>query len=89
MTTEETTNDCAASLSTDGLGACEQKSEGGGITEAQYAAAIPACCEYQTFEEHRDGLMLCWGLVSAIERGLPMNCDRCELNLWKAPNAGG
>ena len=49
------------------------------ITEAQYAAAIPACCEFQGLEAHIHGLGLCWGLVDAVEHGRVMDCSRCVL----------
>jgi hypothetical protein len=49
------------------------------ITPDQYKAAIPTCCSYRTYEEHVDGLMLCWGLVLAIEQNIPMDCSGCEL----------
>lgn len=46
--------------------------------EADYQAAIPACCEFQTTQEHIDHLMLCWGLVVAIEQGRSMDCSGCD-----------
>lgn len=49
------------------------------LTQRAYAAAIPACCEYQTLEEHQSHLMLCWGLVRAVEKGCAMDCTGCEL----------
>lgn len=51
----------------------------GDFTEAEYQAAIPACCEYQTLQEHMDSLMLCWGLAAAIRAGRPMDCSGCDL----------
>ena len=77
--------DIAPVGSTAGLGVCVQQSEESEITEEQYTKAIPACCAYQTLEAHKD-MLLCWGLVSSIERSLPMNCGICELNTMKTPN---
>ena len=51
-----------------------------GITEEQYAAAIPKCCQMQTMPEHMD-MMLCWGLAAALRRGETMNCDGCEMKI--------
>lgn len=45
-----------------------------------YAAAIPACCEYQGIEAHLTGLGLCWGLIRAVEAGKPMDCRGCQLS---------
>jgi len=52
----------------------------GCLTEDNYEAAIPKCCFYQGYEAHAKGLMLCWGLVRAIEEGERMNCSGCDLN---------
>lgn len=49
------------------------------ISPEQYEAAIPACCEYQGLQEHMDGLMLCWGLVAAIESDKAMICTDCGM----------
>ena len=49
------------------------------VTEESYAAAIPACCEYQGLEAHKDGLGLCWGLCAAIEADRKMDCSGCDL----------
>lgn len=46
------------------------------LTTELYKASIPEECS-MPFEEHIDS-MLCWGLVSAIEYGTPMNCGVCE-----------
>ena len=54
------------------------------VTEAEYQAAIPKCCFYQTSQEHVESLMLCWGLLSAIKGGYPMNCGNCEMIKEKA-----
>ena len=48
------------------------------LTPESYAAAIPACCCYQTFREHWR-MLLCWGLVRATEEGRAMDCSRCNL----------
>jgi hypothetical protein len=48
-------------------------------TKERYEAAIPACCEYQGLKAHMGGLMLCWGLVAAVEAGRAMDCRGCEL----------
>ena len=47
-------------------------------SEADYLAAIPACCSMQTIEEHVE-IMLCWGLSAAVSRNEPMNCGDCEM----------
>lgn len=49
------------------------------ITTEQYEAAIPACCALQTVQEHVDERMLCWTLVSAVQRGQEVDCGDCEL----------
>lgn len=51
------------------------------ITEADYQAAIPAGCYYQTVDEHVECLMLCWGLMAALKEGRKMNCGSCEMNV--------
>ena len=55
------------------------------ITIEQYEAAIPKCCAYQTIEAH-EHIMLCWGLVSAIEKGKQMNCNGCSENTMNSTN---
>lgn len=55
--------------------------------EAEYQAAIPACCQYQTVQEHVEDLMLCWGLCAAIRAGKPMDCTGCDLNVRPAHSA--
>lgn len=47
------------------------------VTAEQYQAAIPACCELETVDEHVECLMLCWGLLSAIENKQKMECEGC------------
>lgn len=49
------------------------------VTEEVYAAHIPVCCDYQGMKAHVNGLMLCWGLMSALEAGREMDCRGCEL----------
>ena len=52
------------------------------MTEGEYIKAIPKNCEYQSIEDHID-MMLCWGLVSSIEKNKPMKCGSCILNKGK------
>jgi hypothetical protein len=52
------------------------------VTPEVYAANIPDCCSLRTFEDHTH-IMLCWGLISQIERGTAakdQNCGMCEFN---------
>lgn len=46
----------------------------------RYAAAIPACCSYRSIEAH-EAILLCWGLLDAVERGTPMDCSGCPERL--------
>jgi hypothetical protein len=46
-----------------------------------YEKSIPTCCRFKTYQEHVDYLWLCWGLCSAIEDNIPMNCGTCEFKL--------
>lgn len=47
----------------------------------KYQAAIPKCCEFQTFEEHAEMLMLCWGLARQVRTGGDATpCGICEYN---------
>ena len=48
------------------------------FTEAEYAAAIPACCSQSTLQMHLD-MLLCWGLAASLREGKPMDCGGCEL----------
>lgn len=48
------------------------------LTPEEYEKAIPECCSLKTYDEHADYLMLCWGLVSAINNNREMNCGICE-----------
>jgi hypothetical protein len=45
-------------------------------TEAQYAAAIPDCCQLQTYEQHAE-MMLCWSLAHRLREGKPVTPDMC------------
>lgn len=52
------------------------------ITPELYEANIPDCCELRTTKEHEQ-IMLCWGLISQIERGTAkkdQNCGMCDYN---------
>jgi hypothetical protein len=47
----------------------------------KYKENIPKCCKLQNYEEHRDILMFCWGLISLIEHNAPdkaIGCETCE-----------
>lgn len=57
------------------------------ITIEQYEAAIPECCEFRSYEEHANMLLLCWGLRAAVEAGIPMDCTGCELATRQVSNA--
>jgi len=46
------------------------------VTPELYEQNIPKCCSYRTLQEHEE-IMLCWGLVSAIENEKEMNCGSC------------
>jgi hypothetical protein len=48
------------------------------FTDAEYAAAIPACCSQETMEAHY-AMLLCWGLAASLRKKKPMNCDWCDL----------
>lgn len=49
------------------------------FSEAEYVAAIPACCSHQGIEEHM-AMMLCWGLAAAVRAGEVMDCSGCDEN---------
>jgi hypothetical protein len=51
----------------------------GDFTKEDYQAAIPACCAYQTVQEHADRLMLCWALCASLQYDHPMDCRGCDL----------
>ena len=44
----------------------------------KYQKAIPDCCVFRTTREHFDHLMMCWGVLSAMERDELMLCGECE-----------
>ena len=48
------------------------------ITEGKYQDSIPKWCYYQTVEQHKECLMLCWGLVAHIEEGKTITRDYCS-----------
>jgi hypothetical protein len=48
------------------------------VNSEQYEKAIPACCKFRTMREHYEILMLCWGVLAAIQDGVSMNCGECE-----------
>lgn len=56
------------------------------VSEADYLAAIPKHCFYQTVEEHVECLMLCWGLLASVKSGYAMNCGDCEINTSEKKN---
>lgn len=45
-----------------------------------YKNNIPKCCKLQTYEEHRDILFFCWGLINNLKNGLDLSqgCETCE-----------
>jgi hypothetical protein len=55
------------------------------LTEGAYAAGIPRCCSRQTVEEHK-AMLLCWGLVAALEAGKKMDCSGCDLRNPSIPS---
>lgn len=48
----------------------------GCVTEQVYAQSIPKECS-MSFGAHMDA-MLCWGLMSSIEKGHKMDCGGCD-----------
>jgi hypothetical protein len=47
------------------------------LTEKVYEEWIPPCCKLQTFRDHADYLLLCWGLLVDIKRGIYVrDCSR-------------
>lgn len=54
------------------------------IKAEQYAAAIPECCRYTTYDDHLN-MGLCWGLMSSIDTGKEHVCGWCELNNEHTP----
>lgn len=57
------------------------------ITEKYYAKHIPKCCRLKTVKEHKEFLMLCWGLVKDLENGIKVRkCGKeCEFHLDHDP----
>jgi hypothetical protein len=53
------------------------------VTKQQYQEAIPDCCKLRTYEQHKEYLMFCWGLVSSIQQKKPLKCGICEFNMEK------
>jgi len=50
-----------------------------------YEAAIPDCCQFRTFQEHYDYLLLCWKVIGASLEQKPMDCGTCEFATRKEP----
>lgn len=50
----------------------------------KYQKAIPDCCVFRTTQEHFDHLLMCWGVLFAMERDepnlktRPLLCGECE-----------
>lgn len=56
----------------------------------KYEAAIPSCCELQTFDEHADQVMICWGVAYAVDNNTPKTpCGECEYNMEWSGNLIG
>jgi len=57
------------------------------ITEKFYEENIPKCCKLKTAKEHKEQLMLCWGLVYDLENGIfEKECGReCECHINHDP----
>lgn len=51
----------------------------GSVTADQYERAIPGRCALRSYQQHADELMLCWGLMAAIQRGVAVTCGCCAL----------
>jgi hypothetical protein len=47
------------------------------ISEKYYEAHIPKCCRLRTAQEHKDQLMLCWGILSQMEAGIDTSKTEC------------
>ncbi len=50
------------------------------ISPEEYEKAIPKDCEFQTYDQHFEQLLLCYGLMSSINRGVAHNCGICEFS---------
>ena len=48
------------------------------ITEEKYQGSIPKECKFRTVDEHAKNIRFCWGIVLALETGMPVTCDDCE-----------
>lgn len=48
----------------------------GKITEKYYEGHIPKCCRLKTIAGHKD-IMLCWGLLCDMERGIDTTNREC------------
>jgi len=57
------------------------------ITEEFYEKHIPKCCKLKTVKEHKEQLMLCWGLLHDLENGVfAKECGReCEYHINHDP----
>ena len=49
------------------------------MNEEEYNKAIPPWCYYQTVEQNKEQLMLCWGLVAHIKDKEEIPRDYCKL----------
>ena len=47
------------------------------VTEKYYEEYIPECCGLQTVKEHKERLMLCWGLLHDMEAGIDTRKKQC------------
>lgn len=58
------------------------------ITEEYYETHIPKCCKLKTVKEHKEQLMICWGLVKDLENGIESKeCGReCDLHINHDPD---
>lgn len=50
------------------------------VTDEIYTLNIPKCCQLKTYEEHRDTLAFCWGLINNIQHGInpAQGCEKCQ-----------
>ena len=51
----------------------------GSFSEQIYENNIPDHCALRTVKDHED-IMLCWGILSCIEKGSDTRCGECEYN---------
>jgi hypothetical protein len=49
------------------------------VTAEVYTQNIPDCCKLSTFEEHRDIIWFCWGLIEHIKNNTDPRegCEHC------------